>query len=117
MSIKAQPSMPNEVDTTRFRPANRRRVQATISSGVDASAISPMVAAPCVSMRVLSRAENEEARRTLPAGFTEMRVSVEPSGRPVGGNAPHTTTGHGAGERRLGGTEEPGGFGGMHNHT
>src|SRR5689334_2446399 len=62
----------------------------------------------------LPRPENEKARRTLPAGFTGMRVNVEPSGRPVGCVLHHTTTGHRACEGRGG---EPTGYGQTHNHT
>src|SRR6185437_16936829 len=58
--------------------------------------------------------KNEEARRTFPAGFTALRVNVEPSGRPVGCVLQHTTTGHRAREGRGG---EPTGYGRTHNHT
>src|SRR6476661_4675223 len=115
MSMRAQPSIPNDVVTTRFRPTKRRSVQATISSGVDVSAISAIAGTSCAGIRTAPpKPENEKARRTLPAGFTPMRVNVEPSGRPVGCGVRHTTTGHRAREGRGG---EPMGCDRTHNHT
>src|SRR4051812_41017432 len=117
MSISAHPSIPNDVVTTRWRFANRRSVQATISSGVDSSAISTTVGVSCVSILLsLSEPENEKARRTLPAGFTPMRVNFEPSGRPVGWGVPHTTTRHGLLEGSHG-AHGPAPYGGAYNHT
>ena len=111
-------SLPCRTRSTRTssRSANRRSVQATISSGLDVSSISAVAGVLRRPLPpFLQVPQNEKARRTLPAGFTLMRVNVEPSGRPVGWETPHTTTGHGPREGRR--AARPGGYGRTHNHT
>ena len=66
--------MPKDVVTTRFRPAKRRSVQATISSGVDASAISAIAGVsrvnnPCVSIRHPSRDQKRKSPQDVACGL------------------------------------------------
>ena len=70
MSMSAQPSMPNDVVSTTFRPAKRRSVHATTSSGLNSSSIAAAAAGLVAMLLYLPGTQNEKARRTLPAGFT-----------------------------------------------